>query len=218
MAKAFDGEKVVKGEGFDFKFLKETAKGFNDLGVLKKKIALVGRKKEQIVEDFILALESITEKSEEEVKVLGWENRRIANLYNAYVDLEQEKEMAILFPLKEKEKEEKVEDAHASVPSPSKEKEDSGGEPKKDEKVEKRNVRKGKGPGVIMTILDLIRKNGPIDKGQILEILVKSFPDREENKMKKTVNAQIGGKKRPTRMEREKGLEFIIDEGKYSIK
>ena len=37
--------------------------------------------------------------------------------------------------------------------------------------------------------------------------------------MAKTVMAQIGGKKRPTRMEKEKKVKFSIDdEGRYSLK
>ncbi len=75
-----------------------------------------------------------------------------------------------------------------------------------------------KGPGVIESILEIIKEKGPITKEKILAALVKKFPDREEAKMAKTVQVQIGGKKQ-TRMEKEKKVKFVKSEkGEYSIK
>lgn len=76
-----------------------------------------------------------------------------------------------------------------------------------------------KGPGVIATILELITKKGPISQEKIVDALVAKFPDREKESMTKTVRAQIGGKKRPLRMETEKKVKFEIDDkGRYSLK
>jgi hypothetical protein len=77
---------------------------------------------------------------------------------------------------------------------------------------------KKKPAGVIVTILDIIKKNGPIDKAGILAKLTKTFPEREANKMASTIKAQVGGKQRPCRMEQERAVTFMIDErGRYSI-
>lgn len=75
-------------------------------------------------------------------------------------------------------------------------------------KVQKEKVEKT--PGVIATILNLI-KEGPQTQAGILDKLVFAFPEREVEAMKKTVSAQIGGfKKQPTRMEQEKNVQFLI--------
>lgn len=75
-----------------------------------------------------------------------------------------------------------------------------------------------KGPGVLASILEFIQK-GPITKEKILKQLEKRFPDRESEAMAKTINAQIGGKKSPCRMEKERKVKFVIsDKGAYSIK
>lgn len=73
------------------------------------------------------------------------------------------------------------------------------------------------GPGVIKHILSCIEKGG-LTREDIQASLNKTFPDRDPEKTHRTLLCQIGGKKRPLRMEREKGLEFKIDEnGCYSI-
>ena len=78
---------------------------------------------------------------------------------------------------------------------------------------------KPKKPGVIASILEFIDKSGPISKNQIHKRLVKRFPDRNPDSMKKTIACQITGKKRPLRMEKEKGVKFDIDkDGCYSLK
>lgn len=73
-------------------------------------------------------------------------------------------------------------------------------------------------PGVIGTILQVIADKGPVSKGDILAKLIQAFPERDPDKMAKTLNCQISGKKRPLRMEREKGVTFTIDSyGRYSL-
>ena len=85
--------------------------------------------------------------------------------------------------------------------------------------VAKKEKKKQSGPGVIASILEFIQESKEgISKLQIVEKLAKRFPDRDANSMAKTVNAQIGGKKSPRRMEKEKGIVFNIDEDLYSIK
>lgn len=78
------------------------------------------------------------------------------------------------------------------------------------------NVNKGitkegeKRSGVIQTILDSIKKK-PQTQESLLKILQKAFPDRDLDAMKKTIKAQIGTTNRPTRMEKERGVEFAIE-------
>ena len=69
-----------------------------------------------------------------------------------------------------------------------------------------------KGEGVLATILKTITDN-PTSKEGILKQLVKKFPDRVEDAMKKTINAQI-----PNRMAKEKGIKITEKDGKYSTK
>jgi len=65
--------------------------------------------------------------------------------------------------------------------------------------------------GIIATIIESI-KNNPLTKTEILEILVRKFPDRKADGMKATVSIQLG----PTRL----GSKYILkkdDDGKYVI-
>lgn len=76
-----------------------------------------------------------------------------------------------------------------------------------------------KRPGVIKTILDIITASKtPVTQAQILVKLQAEFPKREEKSMLNTIKAQIGGKKRPLRMEREKQVIFEIVENKAGVK
>lgn len=98
----------------------------------------------------------------------------------------------------------------------------------KNEKSTEKNAQKAKTPkvkkvGVIQTIFNSIEA-GPVTQAVILKKLVKAFPDKAEASMQNTIKAQIGSKKRPVRMEREKKITFVIveAEGKkartYSLK
>lgn len=72
-----------------------------------------------------------------------------------------------------------------------------------------------KGPGVISTIQELLTGSGKkgITKNEILDELVKRFPDREKDAMEKTINVQL-----PGRMSKEKGLNIKkSEEGRFFI-
>lgn len=73
--------------------------------------------------------------------------------------------------------------------------------------------------GVIQTIFDLIKssKKG-LTKKQIVSSLSKAFPDRSAESMAKTVNCQIGGKKRPLRLEASRGIKLLVKDGVFSLK
>lgn len=98
-----------------------------------------------------------------------------------------------------------------------KEKQEAEAKIKAEEKAKKEAEKKK--PGVIKTILETIRKSEkPINEATILEELVKEFPKREASGMQKTIKAQIGGKKRPLRMEREKKVIFDIKENNSGVR
>ena len=87
----------------------------------------------------------------------------------------------------------------------------------KSEKREIRsNVNKGvtkegdKKAGVIQTILNLIQKKEQT-KATLLKALIRTFPERDKDAMEKTIKAQLSGNNRPTRMERERGVEFKVE-------
>jgi len=87
-----------------------------------------------------------------------------------------------------------------------------------EEKPKPQPAARGKGkPGVIQSILETIREKGPVTKEQILEELTRRFPDRNTKSMRSTIQVQIGGKKRPLRLEREKGVTLLVEDGKYSL-
>ena len=75
----------------------------------------------------------------------------------------------------------------------------------KAEKKEKsaKEKKEVKGPGVIKTIVSTIKDHGPITKEQILEKLVKSFPERDAEAMKKTINVQV-----PNRINKEQNFQI----------
>ncbi len=88
---------------------------------------------------------------------------------------------------------------------------------KKDKPVQKKikpvksQEKKEKKPGVIQTIFDSITDK-PITEDELIFILGALFPDRQKKSMINTIKVQIAGKKRPTRMEREKNISFMIEE------
>lgn len=76
------------------------------------------------------------------------------------------------------------------------------------------NVNKGvskdsdKKSGVIQTILYAIQKKEQT-KDTLLKLLVKSFPERDSDSMKKTIQAQLSATRTGvSRMEKERGVEF----------
>lgn len=83
--------------------------------------------------------------------------------------------------------------------------------PIKPAKTAKTGVQTEKKTGVIQTILNCIIA-GDATQSSILAKLVADFPEKEEAGMLKTITAQIGSKKQPTRMENEKNVKFVITE------
>jgi len=102
-------DKVVKVEGFNFNVLKEVVKKLNAAEVLDKPIATVGIKKEVLVNAFLKGIESIPEGSELEKKI----PEEAAKLYNDYVDVMEDKKIALEYGVEKKEESvgEKVEGA-----------------------------------------------------------------------------------------------------------
>ena len=64
--------------------------------------------------------------------------------------------------------------------------------------------------GVIKSIQELIEES-PKTKDEILNNLIKLFPERNPDGMKITISAQLGTNKRPFRIEKEKGVEVLVD-------
>lgn len=91
------------------------------------------------------------------------------------------------------------------------------GEAAKTGTTEKPEKKKGKKkPGVIATIIKSISKK-PKTKKQILAKLVKKFPERDADKMMKTINVQV-----PSRLRKDKELNiqksdkgYLIADGKW---
>ena len=115
----------------------------------------------------------------------------------------------------EEETEEKPKTKGRGRPAKDKLKDKPKDKPKGESKRGKIERASTTGPGIIASILEFIKTNGPINREGILKKLTERFPDRDPDKMKKTVYAQTGGKQRPFRMEREKQVTFIVTgEGK----
>ncbi|MHC4110896.1 MAG: hypothetical protein ACYSUY_07460 [Planctomycetota bacterium] len=86
---------------------------------------------------------------------------------------------------------------------------------KKTKKAKKKVVKKAKpkGPGVIASILDIIQKQGPVTKDDILKRLTKKFPNRKPEHMQATVSCQV-----PGRLNREKNAKIKRDkDGQYYV-
>ena len=67
-----------------------------------------------------------------------------------------------------------------------------------------------KGLGIIESIANiLLAKGNWINREGILSELIRLFPERDQAKMAKTVQAQLGGKA-PCRLEKEKGIKIEI--------
>lgn len=72
-------------------------------------------------------------------------------------------------------------------------------------------------PEVIASIKRIITTQ-PKTQEEILKELTILIPGRNENGMRKTINAQLGGKNRPVRIERERHFNLIINLDKDGIK
>ena len=72
---------------------------------------------------------------------------------------------------------------------------------------------KEKKPGVLSTILEVLKKGKPITKEGILAVLVKRFPDRAAESMAKTINVQV-----PNRIAKEHKVKIDKTEKGYVIR
>ena len=90
-------EKVVEAEGFDLVYLKAKIKELNDAGILEGKVKSVAVTKPVMVDGFLKAIESIPEGSAEEKAI----PKDVTVLYNAYVDILEDKVLAIPVVVKE---------------------------------------------------------------------------------------------------------------------
>jgi len=69
-------------------------------------------------------------------------------------------------------------------------------------KKEVKSEPKKKKPGVISTIIEVLKKGKPVTKEAILAVLTKRFPDRSAESMSKTINVQV-----PNRIAKEQGIK-----------
>jgi hypothetical protein len=191
----------------NFKDLRAAVVDLNKSGLIKKQVTLVGVAKEKIYEDFMAAMDKIEDDPKTGEFPKGAEVA--LNYFNKMVDEEKKDKVKTV----EKEKPEK-----AAKTKPAKEKTEKPAKTEKKEKTAKiAKPVKEKGPGVILSILEIIRENQPISKEDIAKKLAKRFPDREEKSLCATINAQIGGKS-PTRMEKEKNIVFkMTKDGEYKL-
>lgn len=133
---------------------------------------------------------------------------------------EKEEESAEEEVEENEEAEEAAEEDAAEEESEEEETEEEEEEPEAPAKtkkpVKKKAAKKSKGPGVIQTIFDCITKakGDGVSEEDILKHLVKTFKEKSKDSMANTIKAQIGTKKSPCRMEREKDVKFKITEKK----
>ena len=80
-------------------------------------------------------------------------------------------------------------------------------------KVKAPKEPKEKKPGVLSTILEVLKKGKPITKEGILAVLVKRFPDRASESMAKTINVQV-----PNRIAKEHKVKIDKTEKGYVIR
>lgn len=180
-------ETITGHESFDYNGFKSAVKELNESGILSQKVNVIG-KKEVAVKRFLDAIEKLSDEDVAKMPDAAFE------LNNNFIEI-----------LEKADDENVVEGEGEEI------------EEVKDKTQKKPITKKQAKPGVIKTILDCIEKDGPITKEKILAKLIKKFPERSGDKMKKTIAIQIGGKKRPLRMEREKEVKFTItEEGSFS--
>jgi len=167
--------------------------------LLTTKIKVVAIKEQDLAEMFMSACESIPESLEDHIPDV------VCEIYNALVEEQENKDTA-----------------GAREPAPQADaRSHKSRATKKPAVQEAKTAHKTKrtgnlGPGIIASIYEFI-SHGPVSKEEIVEKLKERFPDRDLDKMAKTVTAQVSGKK-PCRMERERGVLFITDnDGKLSI-
>jgi hypothetical protein len=183
------------------KEIKEAITVLNDSGLLDRNIQIKGRKARSLAISFCKAVEKLDDDGKlDDLPSEAFE------YYGSIVPGDDDTEEETEEETEPKAKEKAKAKAKAKPEKPA-------------EKVAGRKATPTAKIGVIGTILKTIQENGPVTRKQIMTKLKRSFPDRDEDKMSKTMMCQIGGKKRPLRLEREKKIKFDIDDaGKYTIK
>lgn len=189
-------EAITGSEEFDFDKLKAAVKELNESGLISKKVNIVGIKRlnmeAELTKRFLDAIEKIPEEDTQKMPDTVYE------MNNTFIDILDGNDG------KNGDNPEKIEKKKI--------------EKKVGEKNKKEVTKKSNKLGVIVTIFNIIKDEGPINKDVILTKLAKKFIDRDPDKMKNTIQIQIGGKKRPLRMEREKKVKFEINEdNEYSL-
>lgn len=91
MAMVKGADKVVKADGFVSTTLKEVMKEMNGAGILVSPLKTVGKTKEAMVSDFMLAIEGIPQGSDEEKKIPV----DATKLYNDFVDVIEDKKIGL---------------------------------------------------------------------------------------------------------------------------
>ena len=201
--------------------LKKAIQALNEMDHIEENIRYVGVKKDVLVDLFLKGVEDCPEEDGGNLPEV------VVEMNNLLIDDEdpQEKE--------EKDKKEEEKECPDFGKGHGKNKDKCGEckeeypedydeckklSPKKDKKKGE-GIVKASGPGVIGSILEFIKsanKKGITREG-IEKKLADRYPDRELKAMKKTIYAQIGGKKSPTRMEKEKKVQFKVVNGSYSF-
>jgi hypothetical protein len=101
--------------------------------------------------------------------------------------------------------------------------EDEDEEPKskkKDKKGKKKGSPVGRGPGIIKRIREIMEKTTekkPVTKEQIVDTLLKEFPDREKDSLLKTVTGQVSYFLRDTNKKQESPLDIQRNEKGYYV-
>lgn len=134
---------------------------------------------------------------------------------NAAADKQADKEVKAAAKREVTRKAEKKDKTKKKEKKASK-KADKGKDSSKAEKKDKskKAEKKEKKPGVIMSMLEFVRTQGPISEKKILALLKKRFPDKNPESMERTI-PQI-----PGYLVRKKNIDVIgkDDKGRYSIK
>ena len=112
--------------------------------------------------------------------------------------------------VEEEEEEEEEGPKSEKAKAPKKEKAKA---PKKESKSKTSGKGEFSGVGIISTIAELVKQAGKegITKQEILNELIKKFPDRNAESMKKTINIQV-----PNRISKEKFPVKKLENGKYT--
>ncbi len=211
--------------------LKKAIQALNEMDHIEENIRYVGVKKDVLVDLFLKGVEDCPEEDEENLPKV------VVEMNNLLIDDENGEEKKGSEEVEETETEKKDEKECPDFGKGHGKDKDKCGECKEEypedyDECKKLSPKKGSvkkktgkaivkasGPGVIGSILEFIKASNKkgITREGIEKKLADRYPDRELKAMKKTVYAQIGGIKSPTRMEKEKKVKFKVVNGFYSF-